>query len=124
MWIGDDFGEYGTVQTDSNAFTVNQWLRIAITYSTISLQMEMSIDDQAPITTYADPSLSWMGSDGKLSDDVVTFILSGGAEIELPGFEGDMAGLLFIDEKLDSSTIADIQGLMVTSADLTLGCQV
>ena len=122
MSIGDDFGAYGLLKTAASGFVSNQWLRIAVTYSTISLQMQMSINDMAPITTYADPSSSIMGSDGTLANGD-SFIIAGGAPaIGTTGFVGDMAGLFFIDETLSSSQIASIQGAMVSTQDVALLC--
>lgn len=122
MSISDDFGAYGLVKTAASGFVSNQWLRIAVTYSTSSLQMQMSINDMTPITTYADPSSSMMGSDGTLANGDSSIIAGGAPAIGTTGFVGDMAGLFFIDETLSSSQIASIQGAMVSTQDVALLC--
>ena len=96
-------------------------MRITVTYNTVSLVLSVTINDAVPVTANGFPG---MMNDGSLVNGVAVSIFTGGTTSSwLPGFDGDVAGIFFVDELIMNSAITVIQSKMMSGMDLTPLCE-
>lgn len=116
---GDEIDAFAVVHATTT--DVTQWMRITVTYNTVSLVLSMTINDATPTTAQGHPG---MFSDGTLVNGPVLsmFIGSSSSVFSVAGFYGDVAGVFFVDELLSNNAITAIQNKMMNGIDLTPLC--